>query len=252
MYNKEQIDSEFMKTHGFRKKGTAFFRVLASKILQVVKTEKGRGGAEIQFGVFSLYSELLPQWLTSSGCIPRYHVIAFLGRRSVLSLDPSGRVEIIGMKEQLDIFYQKAVPWLDSIITQEQLCDGQLIMDTCAGGNYRWNDMLKFAPFLKIRDWQCAEMVLPAILEQHGFTVSTLQVDTGSCKSDTWKNAFGLYNDDIELFRRFPRCKQKTTGDLHKEFILEKVRARDEAWAESYLEEIYQKNRKLLQEAKIF
>lgn len=177
MYNKEQIDSEFMKTHGFRKKGTAFFRVLASKILQVVKTEKGRGGAEIQFGVFSLYSELLPQWLTSSGCIPRYHVIAFLGRRSVLSLDPSGRVEIIGMKEQLDIFYQKAVPWLDSIITQEQLCDGQLIMDTCAGGNYRWNDMLKFAPFLKIRDWQCAEMVLPAILEQHGFTVSTLQVD---------------------------------------------------------------------------
>lgn len=74
---------------------------------------------------------------------------------------------------------------------------------------------------------------------------------TGSCKSDTWKNAFGLYNDDIELFRRFPRCKQKTTGDLHKEFILEKVRARDEAWAESYLEEIYQKNRKLLQEAKI-
>lgn len=77
MYNKEQIDSEFMKTHGFRKKGTAFFRVLASKILQVVKTEKGRGGAEIQFGVFSLYSELLPQWLTSSGCIPRYHVIAF-------------------------------------------------------------------------------------------------------------------------------------------------------------------------------
>ena len=125
MYNKEQIDAEFMKTHGFRKKGTAFFRVLASEILQVVKTEKGRGGAEIQFGVFSLYSELLPQWLTSSGCIPRYHVIAFLGRRSVLSLDPSGRGEIIGMKEQLDIFYQKAVPWLDSIITQEQLCDGQ-------------------------------------------------------------------------------------------------------------------------------
>ena len=132
MYNKEQIDAEFMKTHGFRKKGTAFFRVLASEILQVVKAEKGRGGAEIQFGVFSLYSELLPQWLTSSGCIPRYHVIAFLGSRSVLSLDPSGRVEIIGMKEQLDIFYQKAVPWLDSIITQEQLCDGQLIMDTCA------------------------------------------------------------------------------------------------------------------------
>ena len=107
MYNREQIDSEFMKTHGFRKKGTAFFRVLASKILQVVKTEKGRGGAEIQFGVFSLYSELLPQWLTSSGCIPRYHVIAFLGRRSVLPLDPSGRVEIIGMKEQLDIFIRK-------------------------------------------------------------------------------------------------------------------------------------------------
>ena len=251
MYNKEQIDADFMITHGFRKKGTAFFRVLASEILQVVKTEKGRGGAEIQFGVFSLYSELLPQWLTSSGCIPRYHVIAFLGRRSVLSLDPSGRVEIIGMKEQLDIFYQKAVPWLDSIITQEQLCDGQLIMDTCAGGNYRWNDMLKFAPFLKIRDWQCAEMVLSAILEQHGFTVSTLQVDTGSCKSDTWKNAFGLYNDDIELFRRFPRCKQKTTGDLHNEFILEKVRARDEAWAENFLEEIYQKNRKLLREARI-
>ena len=67
MYNKEQIDAEFMKTHGFRKKGTAFFRVLASEILQVVKTEKGRGRAEIQFGVFSLYSELLPQWLTSSG-----------------------------------------------------------------------------------------------------------------------------------------------------------------------------------------
>ena len=251
MYNKEQIDAEFMKTHGFRKKGTAFFRVLASEILQVVKTEKGRGGAEIQFGVFSLYSELLPQWLTSSGCIPRYHVIAFLGRRSVLSLDPSGRIEIIGMREQLGIFYQQAIPWLDSIITQEQLCDGQLIMDTCAGGKYLWNDMLKFAPFLKIRNWQCAEMVLSAILEQHGFTVSTLQVDTGSCKSDTWKNAFGLYNDDIELFRRFPRCKQKTTGDLHKEFILEKVRARDEAWAESYLEEIYQKNRKLLREARI-
>ena len=124
-------------------------------------------------------------------------------------------------------------------------------MDTCAGGKYLWNDMLKFAPFLKIRNWQCAEMVLSAILEQHGFTVSTLQVDTGSCKSDTWKNAFGLYNDDIELFRRFPRCKQKTTGDLHKEFILEKVRARDEAWAENFLEEIYQKNRKLLREARI-
>mgnify|MGYP001128985844 CR=1 FL=1 len=74
MYNKEQIDAEFMKTHGFRKKGTAFFRVLASEILQVVKTEKGRGRAEIQFGVFSLYSELLPQWLRLYSAIPRYRL----------------------------------------------------------------------------------------------------------------------------------------------------------------------------------
>lgn len=75
MYNKEQIDSEFMKTHGFRKKGTAFFRVLASKILQVVKTEKGRGGAEIQFGVFSLYSEFaaaMADFLRLYSAIPRY------------------------------------------------------------------------------------------------------------------------------------------------------------------------------------
>ena len=93
MYNKEQIDAEFMKTHGFRKKGTAFFRVLASEILQVVKTEKGRGRAEIQFGVFSLYSELLPQWLTSSGCIPRYHVLAMRGNGSFCD---SGTARVYG------------------------------------------------------------------------------------------------------------------------------------------------------------
>ena len=71
MYNKEQIDSEFMKTHGFRKKGTAFFRVLASEILQVVKTEKGRGGAEIQFGVFGI-AAAMADFLRLYSAIPRY------------------------------------------------------------------------------------------------------------------------------------------------------------------------------------
>lgn len=58
--------------HGFIKKGSAFFRLHGDGVLQTLKWiyEAHMGAHILYFGLLSMYGKILPQWLTSAGCIP--------------------------------------------------------------------------------------------------------------------------------------------------------------------------------------
>lgn len=69
--------------HSFYRKGSAFFRLHGDGVLQTIKREyePHMGEHMLYFGLLSMYGEILPQWLTSAGCIPSYE--------AMLLVDPS-------------------------------------------------------------------------------------------------------------------------------------------------------------------
>lgn len=159
--------NRLLKSHGFVRRGTAFFRVLGDGILQVVKWNRERGGAkELRIGLFSLYSELDPRWFTGSGCIPRYPVANILGQRwdCVYRYEADYRNSLI---KQLDALRDAGIPWLNNIVTPEDMSRGIHYLETSWGGRYIWNDSLKMAPFLSGGDLESAQRVVRAILDQH-------------------------------------------------------------------------------------
>lgn len=74
---------EILCPHDFYRKGTAFFRLHGDSVLQTIKWqyEVHMGEHILYFGLLSMYGEILPQWLTSAGCIPLYD--------AMLLVDPS-------------------------------------------------------------------------------------------------------------------------------------------------------------------
>lgn len=159
--------NQALKSNGFHKKGSAYFRVLGDGVLQVIKAEYERNGNyyDLRIGLFSLYSNLEAQWFTSEGCIPRYSVVNIIGERSVpLLLDP--REKYSQLRSQEDILLNDGIPWLNSIKTQKNLIDGICHLETSWGGNINFVDSLKLMPFLLCEDYTSAQNVICAIQEQ--------------------------------------------------------------------------------------
>ena len=155
-----------MKPHGFTRRGTAFFRVYGDGVLQVVKFNRECSGAkDLCIGLFSMYSELRPQWFTSSGCIPHYSVVNIIGERETLvfRFKPEYQDSIT---KQLNVLREEGIPWLNKISTQPEMSDGIRYLETSWGGPYIWNDSFKIAPYLASGDLENAHRVVQAILDQ--------------------------------------------------------------------------------------
>ena len=162
----------FLFEQGFRLRRHAGFRISGDGIFQIVKWGKAPRGsaAEIMIGLQSLYSEMLPQWFTELGCIPRYPVVSFAGERSTTRMirlnDHAITMEEASFAEQIDVLITKAVPQLDQLSSQEDLLNTLFQLETVYGGVI-WNDMQKFAPCLCVRDYGSAAKVIQSIIDQH-------------------------------------------------------------------------------------
>lgn len=109
-------------------------------------------------GLYSLYSELHPNWLSSSGCILRYPVSA---------LAELGTNDDVSVETQLSVLMEVGLPWLESICTQQKLIDAVCDFETRQYGKIQWVDSFKLAPYLLSGDYLSADRVITSILQQH-------------------------------------------------------------------------------------
>lgn len=216
--------NKLLKPHGFVRRGTAFFRVHGDGILQVVKWSWERGGAkELYIGLFSLYSELLPRWFTGSGCIPRYPVVNILGKRwtSVFRYEADYRDSLV---EQLTALREAGIPWLNNIVTAEDMSRGIHYLETSWGGSYHWNDSVKIAPYLRSGELENARHAVQAILDQHNMA---------------YKANRKLYKDE-ESFQNYLQPWLEQDRALYD--LRSMIDRGDTAEIEAYLQNNYEKN----------
>ncbi len=144
---------------GFKRKGSAYFRIVGDGVLQVVKPEYERAlwGHILYIGFFSMYGDLLRQWFTSLGCIPRYAVMncAAQNEMPIVFAPP--------ISDQIELFRNSVIEWMNSVDTQKKLATAIRKLDS------RWNDDLKIGPYLACGELNHAKKVVQSILEQHQF-----------------------------------------------------------------------------------
>ena len=168
----EKKESDFLSvkelflSNGFACRGKAFFRVVGDGVLQVSKFERyrSRENPVISIGLFSLYGELLDQWVQSRGCIPRY---VFYNLFLEDSPDFLSMISGQTIQRQLVVLKEEGIPWLDSIVDQKRLANGICELDISQSKKVCWNDGLKIAPFLASNQLENCQKVLRAILDQH-------------------------------------------------------------------------------------
>lgn len=152
--------------NGFRCRGKAFFRVVGDGVLQVLKYDKSHVpyNPMLLVGLFSIYGEIDPLWLTSKGCIPRYWIYNL-----AYPFDPTAKFLLMGpdMREQMAVLTKHGFLWLNSITDQAALVDAICKLDVSARGSISWNDMEKFAPLLRSRNFMAAEKVIQAHINQY-------------------------------------------------------------------------------------
>ena len=176
--------TEISRDAGFSKRGAAFFRVCGSDVLQVLlytKNESPFHSEVISVGLFSLYSELLPQWLTARGCIPSYNSRYISAPRwelehaykeaSVKSL--SLLEDVLVFHFHLDDFVNCTIPFLNTINTQKKMLEGIDFLEYVSCSQkpenpkdaLRWTDMNKYAPYLFERQYDQAERIAQTLLD---------------------------------------------------------------------------------------
>lgn len=214
---------ELCKIKGFASRGKAFFRVQGDGVLQVLKYEKVRYHSvhEISIGLFSLYDELKPAWFTASGCIPRYRTIIFQGKRSAAYLEKIGNVcywRTVSFESQLEALKKQVIPFLDGIQSQAQLAEGICQLDKLeACGTIRWNDDLKFVPWLYAKDYESARRVMQAILDQHR---SVLESKKRYLSPDEFQIFYEQrQSEDIQLWKKLEMAELEDTELIQKYFL---------------------------------
>ena len=157
---------------GFTRRGSAFFRVVGDGVLQLLKFEYERcfSHYNLAVGLFSMYGELDRKWFTSGGCIPRYCVMNFVGGNGAILMQENGShctFEVVSPQEQIAVLTNHAMNALNNIGTQGQLVEAICQLDISSSGIIIWNDFEKFAPYLKVRNYACAEKVIQSIIDQN-------------------------------------------------------------------------------------
>ncbi len=153
------------KSHGFTARGNAMFRVNGDGVLQILKFQKQTSkNMVLSVGLQSLYSELLPQWFYSWGCIPRYTIANLRGERFVYNAYNCN--ERFSIDWQLNALECIGLSWLEDVSTQLELANALMFLDQSEGA-IMWNDDMKIAPFLFCKNFELAEKVVVSILHQH-------------------------------------------------------------------------------------
>ncbi len=174
---------QIAKQAGFARRGTAFFRVYGNNVLQVLHYSKKTRPffrEVVLIGLFSLYADLKPQWLTASGCIPLYNCRYLFAPRWELEqrYRESQTVTLDLMEDVLSFHYHAddmvncVLPFLDRINSQEKLLEGidyleyvqKIHKPESPEAAIRWTDMNKFASFLYLRQYENAEKILLTLL----------------------------------------------------------------------------------------
>ncbi len=246
----------YMKQKGFVRKSIglinwhAFFRVHGDGILQVIRKASEKGRKYVDLGLFSLYGEILPQWLTCHGCIPRYEVM-YLAGRSAYELKQVGvrngvpvyAWDVIDIDEQIHFLCEEGLCFLDRMSTHQDMIEGIKTLDYKTP-IHRWNDDLLYPAYLAVRDWDRADMVISAILEQHSIDS---EIDTSI-----------IQKEEFESYARFiradkPRKSPSDFDDHETELIkmLRHIRSRDEEWRLQYTETNFRKNVELCRKMNI-
>lgn len=208
--------AQLAKSYGFTKKQNCYFRKKGDGILQYVKFEYERRiyKHELRIGLYSLYSELHPNWLTPSGCILRYPVIA---------LSDNPKDDLTSPSSQIDILQEHGIQWLDTMLTQRNLVDAMCEIEVKENQHIMWNDSLKLAPFLVSGDFDSADRVISAILQQH--------LGPDRWTSQPWRE------EDFKIFKsRHPQDNSRLLQ------IHEWIRVRDSKAIEVYLKSNYDVN----------
>lgn len=206
--------------NGFRFRGKACFRVIGDGVLQVLKYNKSRipYNPILELGLFSLYGSIESGELTSLGCIPRYWIYNLAH-----PYEAAAEFLLIGpeMEKQMGVLKEKGFHWLDTIASQSALADAICKLDIATFNSICWNDMDKFAPFLKCGDFANAEKVIQAIIEQY---LSAWHSKSEGLKSETWE----AHTKDMLAFKE----------------LLEMACSRNEKKINEYLMENYDTNLK--------
>lgn len=153
-----------LEGQNFTRRGKAFFRVHGDGILQTIKFEYEPHNFGVvpsmhtlNIGLQSMYGELLKQWFSSTGCIPRYDISNVLGVRW----------STVTAEEQVEQLREHGIPWLNNVVTQRQLLEGIRYLETSWGGRMHLNNDELIAPYMMLGDYKSAAQVISAILEQH-------------------------------------------------------------------------------------
>lgn len=178
--------SAICRSEGFLKKGRAFFRVFDGGVLQVLKFSAYSSpwkSEEVDLGLFSLYGELQPQWLTAWGCIPYYNSLFLKEPRwEVEKAYYSANVKTYALCNGV-LYYQydrvnivqNVIPFLNSVNSQKRMIEGLNYLEYIESNikpkneeaSIRWTDVLRFAPYLYSGDREKAAMVILALLALH-------------------------------------------------------------------------------------
>lgn len=232
--NFKQMTAICKKTN-FTRRGNAFFRILGDGVLQVLKYSKEEYPFRVEMvkvGLFSLYSELMPQWLTSKGCIPLYNYRYIVAPRWELEREYSQAAvktmehseDVLLFRFRLDDIISSTIPFLDRVNSQEKLIEGIDFLEYRSKNRepehledaIRWTDMNKYSPYLYEQKYEKAERIVMAILE----TYSVYKLSDDLTKQDPraevlrQKALLAKRRDDNEirayLLKNFQRNKELT------------------------------------------
>lgn len=172
------LDSSIKKTlqnlcrhHGFISRGQVFFRINGKNVLQAIgfRHERVFDHYALNIGLMSLYSEAEDSLLSSQSALPKYSICCLNNCANAVSIFKEHEFASFSVRspqDQLSILDEKGFEWLDEVATQNCLLDAMDILDNISYKSTIWNDEMKLAPFLAVKDYCSADMVIASILNQ--------------------------------------------------------------------------------------
>lgn len=213
-----------LKKHSFIRRGSAFFRVNGDGVFQIIKYVREPDKKEsLSIGLFSLYSELLPQWFSPQGCIPRYSVNHVLDSKNQ-NLAIQDGCNLYPFPTQEDILISSGVHWLNSMDTQKKLLEGMICLDMRERGHINWVDRFKIAPYLLNGNYAAAEKVILSILRDHEIAITVN------------KHLFS----DSQKYKEYITQKSNRDDSLRQLLVI--IQTRDVQNIEKYLQRNYSNN----------
>lgn len=215
-------------SHGFTRRGKAFFRVHGDGVLQTIKFEYERAFSHyvLMFSIDSMYSSLSDAWFSSQRCPINQTIVSLVGSRDAVQvyLTESNEVHfrVILPSEQLDILENIGLLMMDSVDTQAKLSAKLIDLNKIDGGSIIWNDPRKICPYLMSNDYENAERVVCAILRQHICAYQAMEKLDICIRELPWTKEDILYympwfkSEDDELLRIYYWIINKDTIQIQR------------------------------------